>query len=77
MIKTFQAALVTAVASANTNTRIGVISDLHYNLNYNPTTSSNLCKSTTAANADLYAPIGRYGCDSSEALIDHMITRFK
>ena len=76
MIKPFFAALITAVASA-TNTRIGVLSDIHFNVNYNPASSTNSCTSSSASNADLFAPVGRYGCDSSEVLFDHMINRFK
>lgn len=49
---------------------------MHFNLDYDPAAAStNLCKS--ASNSELFAPIGRYGCDPSEALIDHMIARFK
>jgi hypothetical protein len=76
MTKQYFSALLTAVAYANI--RVGVFSDLHYNEIYNPATSANNCKNTTSdKNGDLYAPIGRYGCDPSEALINHMIARFK
>jgi len=76
-MKPFIVAPITAVALATTNTRIGVISDIHFNVNYNPASSTNSCTSSSASNADLFAPVGRYGCDSSEVLFDHMINRFK
>jgi hypothetical protein len=44
MTKQFVAALLTAVASATT--RVGVLSDLHFNQNYNPASSASYCMST-------------------------------
>lgn len=76
MTKQFYIAILIAVAQANT--RVGVFSDLHFNEIYNPASSANNCKNVTSnLNNELYAPVGRYGCDPSEALIDHMIARFK
>jgi hypothetical protein len=56
--------------------KIGVVSDPHYNVNYDPTTASNNCKSSTTIAADVYAPIGRYGCDTGPEMFDIMLQRF-
>ena len=77
MNKHLPTALLTAAVSASTNTRIGVISDLHFNVLYNPASSSSYCSGTGSTSSDLFAPLGRYSCDPSEALFDHMIARFK
>jgi len=45
--KTFAALLISTAVSASQNTKIGVISDLHFNEFYDATTSSNYCKLST------------------------------
>jgi len=78
--KTFASLLIATAVSASQNTRIGVISDLHFNEFYDAATSANYCKLSTldtSSNADLYAPLSRYGCDPSSTLVDYMLTRFK
>jgi len=77
MFKKFSAALIAAYASASSSVKIGVISDIHFNANYDPTVSGSNCVQSTTSKSDTYAPIGRYGCDSSEVLVDHMLNRFK
>jgi hypothetical protein len=63
-----------------TATKIGLISDLHYNLFYNPDSSKNSCTSSSQniveANGDPVANLGRYGCDSNTDLIRTMFQRF-
>lgn len=66
--------LVSAVAAANL--KVGVTSDPHYNAYYSPTSSANHCLSTTEAN-DVYAPVGRYECDTTPAMFDLLMSRFK
>lgn len=68
-------ALLMAVASSTTLS-VGVISDSHFNTAYNAALASNKCTGA-GTSADPYAPVGRYGCDPSEDLIDLMFTRFK
>lgn len=68
-------ALLMAVASSTTLS-VGVISDSHFNTAYNAALSSNKCTGA-GTSKDAYAPVGRYGCDPSEDLIDLMFTRFK
>ena len=77
MKKQLTTALITAAVAASKNTRIGVISDLHFNTLYNAASSSNHCIGTGSNSSELIAPLGRYNCDTSEALFDIMITRFK
>ena len=64
-------------AAANANLRIGLISDSHFNTDYNPYSSSSLCTGSGVIPSDPIALLGRYGCDSSETLIDLMYSRFK
>ena len=64
-----------------TATKIGLISDLHYNLYYNPDSSQHSCTSSSAAdvidaNGDPVANLGRYGCDSNSDLIRTLFQRF-
>ena len=64
-----------------TATKIGLISDLHYNLNYNPDSSKDSCTSSSSfnsyeANGDPVANLGRYGCDANTDLIRTMLQRF-
>lgn len=69
------AALATATAYGY---KIGVIADLHTNPNYNPNISANYdCVQQSGATTDVAAPLGRYGCDSSTALIDIMLKHFR
>jgi len=71
----FQIAAATAALTANA-LKVGVISDMHTNENYNSWAShSNKC----AAGGDyesLEAPIGRFKCDPSPTLIDYLFQRF-
>ena len=65
----------------STATKIGLISDLHYNLNYNPDSSKDSCTSSSSfnsyeANGDPVANLGRYGCDANTDLIRTMLQRF-
>lgn len=56
--------------------KVGVISDPHYNPYYAPYTSANNCIGNSGA-SEVYAPIGRYGCDSGPQVVDMLIQRFK
>ena len=49
---------------------VGVISDMHVNALYNPTSSSSDCIGDT--NSSKIAPLGRYGCDGPPTLSDVM-----
>lgn len=65
---------------SSTATKIGLISDIHYNLNYDPDSSKNYCTSSNLesyrTNVDPVANLGRYGCDSNTDLIKTMLQRF-
>ena len=74
MHSNFIAALLTATISANL--KVGVISDSHFNTIYNAYSSSSICTGTDVS-GEIVAPVGRYGCDPSEDLLDLMYTRFK
>ena len=67
-IKFISALLVVAVAK---NIQVGIISDTHFNTAYNSYSSENLCTGSEVS-TELSAPLGRYGCDSPETLIDLM-----
>lgn len=73
MYKSITAALITAAACAKL--QIGVISDSHFNTAYNPYSSTAKCTGIEVSGESV-APIGRYGCDPSEDLLDIMYTRF-
>ena len=65
-----------AVASAY-GLKVGVITDMHTNPNYDPNISSKYdCVKQSGATTDVVAPLGRYGCDSSIALVDVMLQHF-
>jgi len=72
MQSTLTSALIAAVATANL--KVGIISDSHFNTAYNAFYTDAKCTGTTVP--DVVAPIGRYGCDPSEELIDIMYTKF-
>ena len=62
--------------------KIGVLSDLHLNLRYDegfgPRTDGNEgdCWAKSGTKTDIKAPMGRYGCDPPQALIDTMLDAF-
>ena len=63
------------------NLKIGLISDLHLNLNYNENYGPRLndegdCWTTSGTFTDVKAPMGRYGCDPPAELIDTMLDAF-
>ena len=46
--------------------KVGIITDLHTNPQYDPTISTDYdCVAQSGASTDVSAPLGRYGCDSS------------
>lgn len=72
-----------AVALAATNAyalKVGVVSDLHTNLDYSATVpESDDCKASNSSSPvpnDETAPIARIGCDPSSTLVDYMLQRF-
>ena len=67
-----------AVFSAATcqGLKVGVISDMHTNLDYNPTGSEDDNCTASGSSKD-YAPIARYGCDPSSQMVDYMLQHFK
>jgi hypothetical protein len=66
-----------AVASAY-GLKVGVITDLHYNPDYDSTISAKYdCVKQSGASSDAAAPLSRYGCDSNSALIDVMLSHFR
>jgi hypothetical protein len=77
MSKLITALLNFALAATTRNIQVGVISDCHLNTAYNSLKSENLCTGIDVTTPAPNAPLGRYGCDSNEALIDLMFTRFK
>ena len=57
--------------------KVGVISDIHLNLAYNPDIAAGNCgQSSTTIIGDPIAEFSRYGCDSSANLVETMFTRF-
>ena len=63
------------IAAANASLKIGVISDPHFNTAYSAYSSASNCVSKQFS-GEILAPIGRYGCDPSEDMIDYMFTKF-
>lgn len=71
----FSLALLAASTTAH-HINVGILSDTHLNTAYNQYSSINLCTGTEIS-GEVIAPLGRYGCDSGEKLIDVMFTHFK
>jgi hypothetical protein len=75
----FLRAELAALASAYAyGLKVGVIADLHTNPDYNPTISVDYdCVKSSEATTAVAAPLCRYGCDSSTALINVMLQHFR
>lgn len=71
--------------------KLGLISDIHLKLDYDPSTSANDCSTSSKKNkkgealflqkknkvsSDPKALLGRLGCDAPEALIKYMLELF-
>ena len=55
---------------------IAVISDIHVNLAYDPTVSAkDDCKFSQTLSDDIFAPLGRYGCDPPLETVDYLLHR--
>lgn len=71
------------------DTKLGIISDLHMKLEYDPTTSKNKCGNSGNKffsfknlfsfwkDAEPVAPLGRIGCDAPPLLVDYMLQLFE
>ena len=85
MFRSFAATLVVlgaqmALADANEQLKVGLISDLHLHLRYDPrwgphtdTGKEGDCMVDGGVLAEELAPMGRYGCDPPGILIDTML----
>ena len=74
MSKFVSSLLVTSALSL----KVGVFSDIHLNALYNPLIAANNCGHTASTIiGDPVAQYGRYGCDSSQMLVEAFFTRFK
>ena len=66
---------LTLIALNTQALKVGVISDMHTNLDYSPTASDDdNCVGSSAffSNSDK-APVARFGCDPSPTLVDFML----
>lgn len=73
-----RAELAALAAATAYGLKVGVIADLHTNPNYNSTIAAKYdCVQQSGATTDVAAPLCRYGCDSSTALIDVMLQHFR
>ena len=64
------AALISSVSAL----KIGLISDLHLNWRYDELIGGT-CVASESDPTDIRAPMGRYGCDPPQVLIETMIQR--
>jgi hypothetical protein len=72
-------ALIASVILARANClKIGLLSDIHTLPIYDQGVSAdNQCVASASDEATVLAPLGRYGCDPSEALIRTMLQHFR
>ena len=67
--------LASIIAAKVYGFNVGVISDMHTNMYYDPTvsTDTNCMKNDKSVTSDVYSPWVRFGCDPSADLVDAML----
>jgi hypothetical protein len=68
------------VCLTQATTKVGIISDIHMKLDYNPASHKHSCGPAIAGepltSSDLNAPLGRLGCDPPFETVEMMIQAF-
>ena len=69
----FAAAMLAGSAHA---LKVGVISDMHINMRYQPDGTGDDNCATGGGKADNYSPLAKYECDPSQQMAEYMVQRF-
>ena len=75
------ACALASLLGASDALKIGMISDMHINLHYDPSVAidesgDGHCTRGRGIPSTIHAPMGRYGCDSPAALVESMLQGF-